>query len=114
MNGKNVIIRVDGGICSQIAFVSLGLWLSKNFGVVVQYDLSWFSEYGKDMNGVFVRNWDMEDAFPELNIDIASREEVRCARKYGVSCNTLEECIDACVSKKYRYIYIYVDIQIVL
>ena len=36
-----VIIRVDGGICSQIGFVALGEWMVQKFRLHVKYDLSW-------------------------------------------------------------------------
>jgi len=72
-----VVIRVDGGICSQIAFVALGLHLKRKFGeaVRVKYDLSWFRECGKDIDGRFVRNWDMPKAFPGLSLEEATAEE---------------------------------------
>lgn len=47
-----IIIRSDGGICSQIAFCSLGYYLEQK-GYKVKYDLNWFKQYGKDMNGIF-------------------------------------------------------------
>lgn len=46
MRDNIVIIRVDGGICSQIAFFVLGL-VFKEKGYEVKYDLSWFETSGK-------------------------------------------------------------------
>lgn len=73
-----IVIRVDGGICSQISFVALGLHLQRKFGaaVRVKYDLSWFSECGKDIDGRFVRNWDFPKAFPCVPIAEATAEEI--------------------------------------
>lgn len=76
MKRDQIIIRVDGGICSQIAFVSIGRYLQAKYpSAEVRYDLSWFEDYGKDLNGNFVRNWDFEKAFPSLAIKTASRQE---------------------------------------
>lgn len=52
---QKIIVRVDGGICAQVAFVSMGLYLQEKFAgqAVVKYDLSWYREYGKDLTGKF-------------------------------------------------------------
>lgn len=70
-----IVIRVDGGICSQIAFVALGLQL-QTLGNRVKYDLSWYQHNGKDMTGAFVRNWDFPKAFPSIGIEEATLEEI--------------------------------------
>lgn len=73
-----IVVRLDGGICSQVKFTALGLQLQRKFGssVRVKYDLSWFAECGKDMDGCFVRNWDMPKAFPGVDIPVATPEEI--------------------------------------
>jgi len=73
-----IVIRVDGGICSQITFVALGLHLKQKYGdaVRVKYDLSWYRECGMDIDGRFARNWDMPKAFPALAVEEATEEEV--------------------------------------
>ena len=80
---KFVVIKIDGGICSQIAFCVLGLYM-QDLGYKVKYDLSWFKEYGLDCNKKFVRNYDMKSAFPDLNFEIASQEEVEHCKKINV------------------------------
>ena len=73
---KNLIVlRSDGGISSQIAFWALGKSYEDQ-GYKLKYDLSWFEECGKDMDGVFDRNFDLQKAFPKLSFDIASKQEV--------------------------------------
>lgn len=76
---KTIVIRVDGGICAQIAFVSMGMNLAAKFGeaVVVKYDLSWYRDWGKDLDGLQVRNWDFPKAFPYVPCEEASPEEIR-------------------------------------
>lgn len=82
MADDKIIIRVDGGICSQLHSVATGLLLREKFGPVVsvEYDLSWFDEDGKDCDGRFVRNWDVPKAFPDLEIKVADPKYVRIYR----------------------------------
>jgi len=77
-----IVVRVDGGICSQIMFVALGLHLKQKFGdaVRIKYDLTWFRECGRDIDGRFVRNWDMPKAFPGLHVEEAIAEEVEALK----------------------------------
>jgi len=69
-----IVIRTDGGICSQIAFLALGKFY-EDLKYRVKYDLSWFETHGKDMNGQFDRNFDLTKAFPDIDIQIASEAE---------------------------------------
>lgn len=83
MTGKNTaricVVRVDGGICSQLLFVAYGMAIGAS-DETVKYDLSWFKEWGRDNQGNQVRNWDVFKLLPDLKIDIASDEEIRLAR----------------------------------
>lgn len=73
------VLRVDGGICSQIAFVALGEQLREQ-GLDVKYDLSFYRDRGRDDNGRFARNWEFPSAFPGIPTPEASDAEVRLAR----------------------------------
>ncbi len=66
-----VVVRMDGGICSQMHFYLVGEMLKRR-GCDVRFDLSWFRECGKDMDGRFARNYDLERAFPCLEVKKAS------------------------------------------
>ena len=79
-----IVVHIDGGICSQINFISYGLALSHMRGdkVKVKYDTSWFREDGKDCNGRFVRNWDFPKAFPGLPIEEATDAEIASVKKH--------------------------------
>lgn len=60
-----------GGICSQINFYAVGAYLmAKNYHV--KFALSWFLQHGMDMDGVFVRHFDLLKAFPNLPFEKAS------------------------------------------
>lgn len=62
---KFILVRMDGGICSQMHFYLIGNEFEKR-GFRVKYNLEWFRKSGKDMNGVHVRNFDLIKAFPSL------------------------------------------------
>lgn len=88
MKDNLVIIRVDGGIASQIAFITLGLAFEEK-GIKVKYDLSWFEESGKgffnpskNYDKTYDVSFDISKAFPDLLFEIASKEEIRHYRKH--------------------------------
>lgn len=72
---KKYIVMIDGGICSQIDQYLLGMFLA-SLGCQVEYDLSWYTEYGMDMYGEQVRNFDLLKLFPSLDIHVASQKDI--------------------------------------
>ena len=72
---KMIIVRVDGGICSQMHFFLIGQQL-KEKGFLVKYDLDWFKNNGKDLTGKFARNFDLLKAFPDLDVCVAKKYEI--------------------------------------
>ena len=72
---KMIIVRVDGGICSQMHFFLIGQQLKEN-GFLVKYDLDWFKNNGKDLTGKFARNFDLLKAFPDLDVCVAKKYEI--------------------------------------
>ena len=70
-----LIVRVDGGICSQVCFYSLGKYFSDK-GYRVKYDLTWFDEFGMDVDNKFQRNFDLLKAFKIEDFEIASEDEI--------------------------------------
>lgn len=67
-----VIVLMDGGVCSQMHQYLLGR-IFENGGHKVLYDLSFFEEWGTDMDYQFVRNFDLLKAFPYLKVKSASK-----------------------------------------
>lgn len=63
-----VIIRMDGGICSQMHFYMVGKILEGN-GSSVRYDTRWFRTSGTDLDGRFCRNFDLLRIFPGLKFE---------------------------------------------
>lgn len=66
------VIKMDGGICSQMHFYLIGTVLSHSTGVTVKYDTDWFRTDGMDCDNRFSRNFDILKMFPSLPIDIIS------------------------------------------
>ena len=60
-----IVVLMDGGICSQMHQYLLGnLYRKRGFSVC--YDLTFYKEWGLDINNEFVRNFDILKAFPYL------------------------------------------------
>lgn len=60
-----IVLYVDGGICSQMHFYLVGEML-RTRGNRVIYDLQWFRDNGMDGDGRFCRNFDLLRLFPGL------------------------------------------------
>ena len=92
MVDKNlVIIRTDGGICSQIAFAALGKYFEDK-GCKVKYETDWFKEWGKGTDGRLIMNYDMPKAFPNINSEIASDNEIKYTKENYTLTKTISEC----------------------
>lgn len=61
-----IIVKPDGGICSQIHFYLISTLLGRTNKCSVTYDMSWFETVAKDTNGEFCRNFDLLKIFPSL------------------------------------------------
>ncbi|MBR1907379.1 hypothetical protein IJ818_00390 [bacterium] len=70
-----VTVSVDGGICSQICFYSLGKYfLDKAYRV--KYDRSGFEKFGLDIDNKFAGNFDLLNVFKLDNFEMASKDEI--------------------------------------
>ena len=78
---KKIIIRVDGGFCSQLFFIALGHHFEQQ-GAKVKYDLCWFDKYGKDMDNKFDRSYVLHHAFPKMKVRRATKFEVWIYRHF--------------------------------
>lgn len=91
MKDDCIIIRVDGGIASQIQFLCLGLAFERK-GYKVKYDLTWFETMGKGFynqekgyNDTYDITWDIPKAFTRIQYEVATKEEIRrYKRKYFI------------------------------
>jgi len=80
-NKNLIIVWGDGGICSQIGFYSVGLYLM-NKGFDVKFDLNFFKNNAKDCIGRFDRNFDLQKAFPNIVVNEASLSEIKYYKKH--------------------------------
>lgn len=78
---KMVLIKMDGGICSQMHFYAIGSQFEKK-GYLVKYDLSFFRNWGTDLDHKFARNFELIKAFPTIRFKLATRFETFCYKAY--------------------------------
>lgn len=89
-----VIALLDGGICSQMHQFLLGQLFAER-GYEVRYDLSFYEEWGSDLNGQFVRSFDLLQAFPYLHLKVASQTAIEVyKRKFYYKGNNSNARID--------------------
>lgn len=75
-----IIIAVDGGICSQMHQYLLSE-IFRRRGINVEYDLTFFKYFGKDINGNHARLFDLEKAFPYIKLKKASEYKISLYKK---------------------------------
>ena len=73
---KCFIIMVDGGLASQINKYFIGEFIKKNLNVRVKYDISWFKTYGKCVDGINPRSFELLNLLPNIDFTIAETEEI--------------------------------------
>ena len=76
MLSNKIIVRVDGGFCSQLSFYALGYELMQR-GHTVEFDLGWYEQSGKDKNGEFDRSFVLTNVLPALPFTRATSKESR-------------------------------------
>jgi hypothetical protein len=73
---------IDGGLGSQMWQYAIGLAIEKKSGMPVYYDVEWYKKWGKDVSGVFNRNWELERVFPLVTVKKANVYDVFFYKKY--------------------------------
>lgn len=79
LNPDVIIVRMDGGICSQMKQYMIGRYFEEK-GCKVKYDLEWYETSGMDCDGKYVRNFEILKAFPYINMEVATKDECRYYR----------------------------------
>lgn len=82
-----IIVRIDGGICSQMVQYAFGQLFSditdkKGRKAKVVYDISWFNNDGWDLTHTVRRNYDLEKLFPNITVPKASNIEINVYKKF--------------------------------
>lgn len=87
-----LIMIMDGGICSQINQFAIGEYY-KDKGYTVEYDLDFFEKNGKDLNGVFDRNYELDKLIylKDNQIIRASHNTLKIYRKYFFNALNIEQ-----------------------
>lgn len=70
-----IVMYVDGGLCSQMTMWANGEYYTEQ-GLDVYYDLEWFKRYGKGIDGVSVRNYELEILWPHLRVRTLPRWKI--------------------------------------
>lgn len=78
---KIVLVKIDGGICSQIHQYLLGRYFAEK-GMLVKHNLLWFKKCGKGLDGRFVMNFDLLKMFRNLEFLEASKKEIKKLRSF--------------------------------
>ena len=84
ISNKLVVLKMDGGVCSQMHFYLIGMLLQEK-GYDVKFDLTWFRKNAKDCNGVFARNFDLLKMFPSLPFSEPSKSEMMKAKCHVIT-----------------------------
>lgn len=107
VTSPKMVVLLDGGICSQMHQYLLGN-LYRERGCHVAYDLSFYDEWGMDINHKFVRNFDLLKAFPYLNMEVASPIAVSVYKKkyYYEGNNTTKRVNDFSFLEKLPPLYL--------
>ena len=84
ISNKLVVLKMDGGVCSQMHFYLIGMLLQEK-GYDVKFDLTWFRKNAKDCNGVFARNFDLLKIFPSLPFSEPSKSEMMKAKCHVIT-----------------------------
>lgn len=102
-----VVVLMDGGICSQMLQYLLGEFFRKR-GCKVVYDLSFYKEWGSDLNYKFARNFDLLKVFPYLELTSATELEISYYKRhyYYIGNNTSEWIDDFSFLEKKPPIYL--------
>ena len=70
-----IVIYVDGGICSQMHQYLLGRYYMEQ-GFRVSYDIGWYARNGKDNQGIHSRIFEFRELWPDLPMNLASSSRV--------------------------------------
>lgn len=68
-----VIVRMDGGLASQMQFLAIGYAAAKKAGLPLYLDVTWFEKSGKDLKGQVNRGFNLFNAFPLIREQYADR-----------------------------------------
>lgn len=115
ISNKYIICEISGGLADQIRGIVLAYSIINNYKREVKLDITWFDKIGTDSLGEKNRTLEVFNIFPDINIPIASNEEIEQSKNdmyLGVddvnSINNINQIL-----QEDRYIYLsWFNIQI--
>lgn len=75
-----VILKVAGGFTDQILTYIVGKYIQIKYNRKVKYDLGWYEFHGMDDYNLNKRNFDLLNVFPNLDFNVATKEEASLYR----------------------------------
>ena len=75
-----VILKVAGGFTDQILTYVVGKYIEIKYNRIVKYDLGWYKFHGMDDYNLNKRNFDLLNVFPNLDFNVATKEEASLYR----------------------------------
>lgn len=75
-----VILKVPGGFTDQILTYIVGKYIQIKYNRKVKYDLGWYEFHGMDDYNLNKRNFDLLNVFPNLDFNVATKEEASLYR----------------------------------
>lgn len=104
-DNKYVVCEIAAGFTDQIWDLRAAISIQKLYHKNVKLDISWFNEYGKDYIGIENRNFEILNIFKDINLQIATKDEIEDAKKdlfiYGEKHSNIDEFL-----KQNRKIYV--------
>lgn len=77
-----IVVLIDGGLGSQLGQYVFGRSAALSSGLPVSYDTAWFRTHGKDINGMFNRNFELRSVFSGLDFREAPESLVSFYKLY--------------------------------
>lgn len=68
-----VIVRMDGGLASQMLFFAVGYAAAQKAGLPLYLDITWFKKHGTDLKGSNNRGFNLFNSFPAIREQYADR-----------------------------------------
>ena len=105
-NKRTFIIWQCDGFAGQLSKYLFGESIKQNYSdVTIKYDISWHINNGKDAFNKEKRIFDLLNCFPDLNIEIATKEEVELYRRlFTFKCENISDVSEILNTRKNGYI----------
>lgn len=101
-----IVLSIAGGFSDQLITYRLGYSIEQLYNRKVLYDISWYSNYGKDDNGKYNRNFELLNIFSDIPFTIATGNEIKIAKIHSNIINRYDDIDILEIIKKYEIFYL--------